>query len=67
MFQISLEAARVNAKMTQTDAALAINVNRSTIRNWESGRTFPDAIQFKALCDIYGCPMDIIILPSKST
>lgn len=62
MFQISLEAARVNAKMSQKDAAIAMNVNVSTIANWEKGKTSPDADKFKELCHIYGCPMDLIFL-----
>lgn len=66
MFQISLEAARVNAKMTQQEASSAMNVNRSTIVNWENGRTTPDAAQFIQLCKIYGCPMDVISIPTES-
>lgn len=67
MYRISLEAARVNAKMSQKDAALAMNVNVSTIRNWEAGKTSPDADKFKELCNIYGCPMDLIFLGKELT
>jgi transcriptional regulator with XRE-family HTH domain len=67
MYRISLEAARVNAKMSQKDAALAIDVNVSTIRNWETGKTSPDADKFKELCSIYGCPMDLIFLGKELT
>lgn len=62
MYRISLEAARVNAKMSQKDAAMALKVNVSTIHNWETGKTSPDADKFKELCEIYGCPIDIIFL-----
>jgi transcriptional regulator with XRE-family HTH domain len=62
MYRISLEAARVNANMSQKDAAAAMNVNVSTIANWEKGKTSPDADKFKELCQIYGCPMDLIFL-----
>ena len=62
LFQISLEAARVNANMTQKDAASSINVNVSTISNWEKGRTAPSAEQFRRLCEVYSCPMDVIFL-----
>jgi transcriptional regulator with XRE-family HTH domain len=62
MFRISLEAARVNAKMSQQDAATAMKVNVSTISNWEKGKTSPDADKFKELCQLYGCPMDLIFL-----
>ena len=66
MYRISLEAARVNAKMSQKDAAIAIGVNVSTISNWEKGKTSPDADKFKELCDIYGCPMNLIFLGKDS-
>ena len=66
MYRISLEAARVNAKMSQKDAALAMDVNVSTIRNWETGKTSPDADKFKKLCQVYGCPMDLIFLGKDS-
>lgn len=66
MFRISLEAARVNAKMSQQDAATAMKVNVSTISNWEKGKTSPDADKFKELCQIYGCPMDLIFLGKSS-
>ena len=62
MYRISLEAARVNANLSQKEAAIAMNVNVSTIANWEKGKTSPDADKFKELCEIYGCPMDLIFL-----
>ena len=65
MFQISLEAARVNAKMSQKDAAIAVGVNVSTISNWEKGKTSPDADKFKELCSVYGCPIDVIFLEKR--
>ena len=66
MYRISLEAARVNAKMSQKDAAEIMKVNVSTISNWEKGKTSPDADKFKELCQIYGCPMDLIFLGKYS-
>lgn len=65
-FQISLEAARVNAKFSQKDVARMMNVNVATISNWENGKTSLSADQFKTLCNIYGCPMDIIFLRGVS-
>ena len=40
-FQISLAAARVNAKMTQEDTAKAMKVSKTTIVNWEKGKVIP--------------------------
>lgn len=65
MFQISLEAARVNANKTQADAAKALNRSVSTIKNWESGRSIPDASDFRALCALYRIPADLVFLPTK--
>ena len=65
MFRISLEAARVNAKMSQKAAAQAVGVNVTTLSNWEKGKTSPDADKFKALCDLYNCPIDCIFLPKR--
>lgn len=41
MFKITLKAARINANMRQTDAAMEVGVSRDTIRNWETGRSSP--------------------------
>ncbi len=67
MFQISLAAARVNAKKTQREVAKLMDVNVSTIINWENGRTSPNVEQFMRLCTIYNCPQEAIFLPMKFT
>lgn len=58
--KISLEAARVNAHLLQTEVAEKMGVSRSTIHNWESGKTSPDVVQADKLCEIYGMPRDVI-------
>lgn len=60
MYTISLEAARINAGMSQRDAAKEIGVNVATLSNWERGKTSPDVDKFKALCTVYNCPSDIV-------
>lgn len=66
-FQISLAAARVNAGMTQDEAANKLNVNRNTIIKWESGKVIPRTPQLIALSQIYGVPLDGIRLPETAT
>ncbi len=66
-FQISLEAARVNAKLTQEEAAKRIGVSRQTIINWEKGKIAPRIPEMKMLCYVYNIPEDNIFLPSNST
>ncbi len=64
MLQISLEAARVNAKMTQTEAAEKMGVSKQTILNWEKGRVSPRISDIKMLSSIYNIPEDNIFLPN---
>lgn len=64
-FTISLEAARVNANLTQDEAAKKLGVSKTTLLSWEKGNTFPDIIKFKALCKIYSVPMGLISVPDK--
>ena len=70
---ISLKAARVNAGLTQLGTIAEYNrrygksIAQSTLVSWEQGRTFPTAIQFKALCDIYGVSMADIFVPETQT
>ncbi len=63
--QISLRAARVNAKLRQKDVASKMNVDVSTIGKWEKGETVPRCDQFKMLCKIYNCSTDDIIIQNK--
>ena len=64
MLQISLEAARVNAKMTQTEAAEKMGVSKQTILNLEKGRVSPRISDIKMLSSIYNIPEDNIFLPN---
>lgn len=64
--QISLAAARVNAKMTQEDVADAMNVSKQTINNWENGKSEPKMQQSRRLSELYNIPLDNIFLPDKS-
>lgn len=64
--QISLAAARVNAGMTQEDAAKALNVGKQTIVSWEKGTSEPKMSQSRALSELYKMPLDYIFLPQKS-
>ena len=59
-FRISLKAARVNADMTQKEAANLLNGDKSTVAYWENGKTHPDYIKAKKLSEIYGIQLDYI-------
>ena len=62
--KITMEAARVNAHLTQDDVAKAMCVSKQTIVNWEKGRSEPKIQQARMLSDLYGIPLDYIFLPS---
>ena len=64
--QVSLESARVNAKMTISDVAEKIDKSEKTISNWESGKTAISATMFFGLCELYGIDPDIVKVPVVS-
>lgn len=63
--QISLAAARVNAGLTQEEAAKALKVGKQTIVSWEKGYTEPKMSQSRQLSSLYKIPLDYIFLPNK--
>ena len=65
--KISLAAARVNARMTQTAVAEKMNVSKQTVVNWEKGKIVPGTAQLQFLCNLYDFPVDNIFLPSECT
>lgn len=63
--QISMAAARVNAKLTQEEMGHKMKVTKQTIVNWEKGRVIPKPAQFEMYCRICNIDKDYIFLPSK--
>lgn len=61
MLRMTLEAARRNKRMTQTEAASEIGVSVSTLKNWERGKSFPKQPQIERICDVYGTSYDDLI------
>lgn len=66
MPKISLEAVRVNAKMTQKEWAEKLEVSNTTVVNWEKGKTEPSLSQLRKMSELSGVPMDFIFVPDKS-
>ena len=58
MAKMSLKAARVNAEMTQDEAANKLGVSTRTVQKWEKGETFPDANKRDDICKAYGVTYD---------
>ena len=62
---ISLKAARVNAELTQDEAAIKIKKTKQTIVNWENGVTEIKYKDLVALSQLYDMPLEYIRLPDK--
>lgn len=65
-FQISLAAARVNAKLTQEDVARKLHISKATICSWENENTEPTLSQLRKLANLYNISIDYIRVPIKS-
>ena len=63
MPKISLEAARVNAKLTQKELAEILGVSNATIVNQEKGNSEPNLTQLRKISELSGIPLDFIFLP----
>lgn len=62
--KITLAAARVNAGLTQKEAAELAKVSKRTLSSYERGERLPKVDVLNALCQNYGCKLDDIkILP----
>lgn len=67
MVKITIKAARVNAGLTQKEAAKRLGISNSTLGNWENGQTMPDIKQVEKLCEMYGVTYDALnFLPNDS-
>lgn len=60
---LTLKAARVNAGLTQTEAAKRLNISQNTLIGWEKGRRYPTLLQARDMSNLYGVPIDEFFLP----
>ena len=68
MARITMEAARVNAGLTQDKIAAKMGISHSFYNNIETGKvTEIKPVYIYAFCQITGFSPDDIILPSEST
>ena len=63
--KMTLKAARVNAGLTQEEAAKSIGVTKNTIYRWEIGVSSPSFKRLHTICEVYGVDSldDLIFLP----
>ena len=65
--KVTMKALRVNAGLSQKQAAESIGVTKRTISNWEQHKTFPTIAQMRKMCEIYHCGAGDIFLPNNVT
>ena len=59
--KISLEAARVNAGLTQSEAAKQLGIAKETLGNYERGKTIPNWDTVQRISELYNFPADYIL------
>ena len=65
--KLTLEAARVNAGMTQQTAADLFGIDKVTLGKWERGDITPKYVQLCGMAYLYRIPVECIILPTEIT
>lgn len=55
-----LKRERKRRGLKQHEFAREFNVGLATVRNWEQGKTYPEAGTLERLCDFYECDMDYL-------
>jgi len=58
--KMTLKAARINAKLTQTELAKKVGVTKKTICYWENGKARPKVDKVEAICAAVGAGYDDI-------
>jgi len=57
MDKISLAAARVNANLTQREAAKRIGISRAALQSYEAGTTVPNIVICRKIEAVYHIPI----------
>ena len=60
VYTVSLKAARVNAELSQEEAAEQIGVRQETISSWENKKTYPKSNQLDKIAEVYHIPKDML-------
>ena len=64
--KFTLAAARVNAGLSQKEAAQKLGISNKTLCSWENYASFPGADMIPVICNLYGIPYDQINFAHKS-
>lgn len=60
-FGENLQFYRKRKDITQEQLAEQLGVSRQTVSKWESDSSYPEMEKILQLCDLFECPMDILI------
>ena len=63
--RISYIAARVNAGLSQEEAAKKLNISVYTLANYESGKTVPTWNTHIKMADCYQIPIEMLCPPKR--
>lgn len=64
--KLTLKAARINAGLSQKEAASKLGVTEDTLSNYERGKSYPNVILLKEIERVYGVSYNnLIFLPNK--
>ncbi len=62
----TLKNHRVTQQMSQEEVATKILVTRTSISNWETGKTVPDSLNLLKLSTLYGCSVDELLKKERA-
>lgn len=62
MPKITLKAARVNAGLTQKEAAKKIGISYQTLSDYEKDESKIKLSMIRKMCSVYGFPLEYIFL-----
>ncbi len=52
---------RKKSKLTQTDVAQLLQIHQTAVSQWEKGRTLPDVLSLRRLCEVFCVPMESVL------
>ncbi|MCR5153261.1 MAG: helix-turn-helix domain-containing protein [Lachnospiraceae bacterium] len=56
-----IKKSRMEANLTQEQAAEALGISRQTISNWENEKSYPDIISVLKMSDLYSVSLDYLL------
>ena len=62
-----LKRLRMSSRLTQEEVAEAMNVSRSAVAMWETGKSFPKSCQLLSLAKLYKCTIDALLSKEPTT